>query len=447
LVSFYSPQRAFANQACRDDYEVERLDDGFLGIGGDRYDSDSDKPHTLGYVEDTGGAAGTQPVCGDDINNDGVDLAVIRWDRDANREKLWRYISTDDEGRHIFVFTAIDQSSYPDSWIQDNIENGNTLILNSDLSAVTGTSSLTVTDPLGAYSDIASAEQQDIGLSDDVADSVASTEESAEPQTTCEDGGGMSWLFCQVLKAASGILEFIDNQMTGLLSMRPGFFDNKALKESWTVLRNIAYAILVPVILLMIISTALGFEFVSAYTVKSALPRMVIATIFIALSYEITTFFVEFVQVVGYGIHNILLYPFSDVYGLSSTTTLVETLPAPETFTGGVAVSGLVGWGAVAAVSAVAGGGIVATLAGFAGVAALALLAVLTLLLFRQTIIVLLVLVSPIAIIAWIFPGRTTVWNVWNKTFWLMMWFFPIIMATTAVGKIMATLIANSEVF
>ncbi len=274
------------------------------------------------------------------------------------------------------------------------------------------------------------------------AEAPGGTIEDEDRGPTCEDAGGMAWLFCQVLSMASGALRYVDERMASLLAIEPGFFeDHEGLRASWTILRNIAYLLLVPIMLVMIISTALGFDFISAYTVKSALPRMVVATIFIALSFEITVFIVDFVQAIGYGIHNLLLYPFPDV---GPGTTLEQVLRPPESFAGQAVVSGLVAWGAIAAAQGVMGGGLVATLAGFAGVAALALLAVLALLMFRHTLIVLLVLVSPLAILAWIFPGRTSIWNLWNKTFWLMMWFFPIIMVTTAVGKIMASIIAST---
>lgn len=399
----------------------------------------SEQPYVLGYE---GEAAGLRkPSCGDDV--EGASLAIFEWEsgRQSTIEKPFTYGFTDDEGRHIFGFLS-NFDAYTDEEREAEVARGNILILTDDLQVQVGGETYQADDPLGVLPSLTNAEQNDIGVPDNIADSVEGLEES--PQSTCEDGGGMAWLFCQVLEVASSTLDFVDGRMVEILAMRDDFFENDDLRSSWLVLRNIAYAILVPAMLLMIISTALGFEFVSAYTVKSALPRMVIATIFIALSYELTTFFVDFVQTVGYGIHNILLYPFTETYDLDSTTTLVEVVPPPETFTAGTGLSGLAAWGAVAGGAAVKGGGLVATLAGFFGVAVLMLLAVLTLLLFRQTIIVLLVLISPIAIIAWIFPGRTTVWSIWNKTFWLMMWFFPIIMATTAAAKIMAVIIANT---
>jgi hypothetical protein len=275
--------------------------------------------------------------------------------------------------------------------------------------------------------------------------------ESPDEQTTCEDaGGGFAWAFCGALRVFSWALDYIDQSLEGWLRMSRERFDSTELRDAWVVIRNIAYLLLVPAMLVMIIGTALGFEFVSAYTVKSALPRMVAATIFIALSYDLSVFFVDVVQAIGDGIHNILLFPFRDILDwvtLERGTTLSEIAVRPSDGLGGAAAgtalsAGILALAGVAAAS-VAGGGIIATVAGFIGLALLALLAVFVLLLARQTLIVALILFSPIAILAWIFPGRTRIFSLWNKTFWLMMWFYPVIMVTTAVGKIMAALVIS----
>lgn len=267
--------------------------------------------------------------------------------------------------------------------------------------------------------------------------------DSSDNATNCEDAGGFAWAFCGALELFSGALSYIDDQLKSMLEIPRDQLIDDNLRGAWTIIRNIAYLLLVPTMLVMIISTALGFEFISAYTAKKALPRMVAATIFIALSFDLSVFFIDFVQTVGNGIHNLLLLPFSDTYGLNSETTLADLNFIPTGAASEAGLSGLVIWGGILAGLSVAGGGLIATLAGFIGLAVLALLGVLTLLLIRQTIIVALILVAPIALLGWIFPGRTRIFSIWNKTFWLMMWFYPIIMITTAVGKITAAIVAG----
>lgn len=264
-------------------------------------------------------------------------------------------------------------------------------------------------------------------------------------EPTCESGGDTAWLFCAVVRFASGALEWIDEKLYEMLAIDPSFYNNDGMRKASGVLRNLAYLILVPMVLVMVISTALGFEFVSAYTVKKALPRLVIATMFIALSYDICVFLIDFVQTIGAGIHGLLITPFRGVFtpDLTPDSTLVDILPKPEGVSGALG-SVLIGWAAYSGIGAVVGGGLLATLAGFIGIAALTLLGVYVLLLLRHTLIIALLLLAPLAILAWIFPGRDKLWGLWSKTFMLMLWFYPLIMMTTAIGKIMAALLANS---
>jgi hypothetical protein len=83
-------------------------------------------------------------------------------------------------------------------------------------------------------------------------------------------------------------------------------------------MRNLAYIILIPAALIMVLATALGFDFVSAYTVKKALPRFIIAAIFMAISYPLLDFFVQLTNVVGLGINGLI----SSAFGHSEPITL-----------------------------------------------------------------------------------------------------------------------------
>ena len=275
----------------------------------------------------------------------------------------------------------------------------------------------------------------------------------SENGTSCEEtGGSLTWIMCPLLAIVGNSISWLEAQMIGLLAIDRNRYDNPQLKDAWRMLRNFAYMILVPMIMVMVISTALGYEFVSAYTVKTALPRMIIATMFIALSYDINVFLVDVVQSIGHGIQNLLLNPFSGPYGLDSGTKLQDILIQSNNTGGNAAVTGaaIAGYGvagyfiAAAGISAFLGGAFVSFILGILGVAALVLFVIFLLLTFRQLIIVLLILLAPIAILAWIFPGRDKLFSLWNKTFWLMMWFYPLIMVAVAAGKILATIIIRS---
>src|SRR5690606_11975330 len=126
---------------------------------------------------------------------------------------------------------------------------------------------------------------------------------AGENSPTCESkGADLSWIMCPVLYMARGVIETRDNTIQGLLQTPDQYVESDGTKEAWRRFRDIAYIILVPIVLVMVIGTALGFELVSAYTVKRALPRLIAAVLFIALSYEITKFLIDLTNTVGLGL-------------------------------------------------------------------------------------------------------------------------------------------------
>lgn len=262
--------------------------------------------------------------------------------------------------------------------------------------------------------------------------------DTEEDDSCASKGGALGWIACPIATAAGEALGWIEDQMVSLLAIDRDFYTNGSIRSSWMILRNIAFIMLIPMMLVMVIGTALGFEVFSAYTIKTALPRMIIATIFIALSFNMMVFVVDFTQVVGGGIQNIILNPFS----IDSNTTLNQVMEqnfatTSANIAGVAGISGIL----ISSVTGVSIVGAISAIAGFLGIAALTLLFIFVLLIFRQAMVVLLLILAPLAILAWIFPGRDRLFNLWFKTFWLMVWFYPVIMVAVAVGKAMATML------
>lgn len=246
---------------------------------------------------------------------------------------------------------------------------------------------------------------------------------------------------CPLVRTVGAVLGWVDRQIIGLLSLDPNRYNNEQLREAWQVIRNLAYIILIPIMLIMVIGTAVGLNFVSAYTVKAALPRMIIATIFITLSFDIMVFAVDLVQAVGVGIQNIILHPF----GLNSEATLDRIIP--PTVGGAMAdwgiLGALFGAGVVGAIGVGGGMALIWTVLGIFGTLTLWLLVVFMLLLLRQVLIIMLILVAPLAILLWIFPGKNTLFGLWSKTLWALLLFFPVAMAVIGVGKAMASVVVQ----
>ncbi len=240
-------------------------------------------------------------------------------------------------------------------------------------------------------------------------------------QQDCEDKAPViGWILCDlILKVADGVLNTLDTNIRALLDIDSQYYSNADFKKAWGTIRNLAYLILVPVTLVMVIATALGFDFISAYTVRRALPRLVLVVIGIALSYQLCVFLIDFFNAVGHGTFGLITAPFPGARDLTLSGLLGEsTLSALLT---SIAIVALV---AIFFVPI-----IVAVLIGF------------FVLVLRQMLIVGLILLSPVALLGWIFPANQKLWNLWWGTFTRLLVMFPMIEGLIALGRVFAWLI------
>lgn len=270
---------------------------------------------------------------------------------------------------------------------------------------------------------------------------------AAEEDNSCLGNSGiLGWVLCPVAELLDGVLGYLDNQIEIKLLVREEYYRNEDLRQAWAVVRNIAYAILVPIMLVMVIGTALGIEIFSAYTIKKALPRMVIAVIFITLSWYICAFLVEFFNVMGAGIRGLVTNPF----GISQEGGAIQTAIANANLSN----SGHSGvWGGLSGtrdtliVGVVAVGGSIAfmylaaaMLMSMLGTAVLVLGIALIILLARQMFIIAAILLAPLAILSWIFPGNDKLWKLWWNMFSKLLMIFPMIMLLIGLGQIFGKL-------
>lgn len=254
------------------------------------------------------------------------------------------------------------------------------------------------------------------------------------PEPSCENqGDDFSWLLCPALRLMDNIVTTLDNAIITLLKVPDPYLNDNGIKETWKRIRSLAYIILIPIMMVMIISTALGFEFVSAYTVKKSMPRLLAAVIFITLSYEICAFLIRLTNSVGGGVFGLIT---SSISGAGQIT--ISGIFNPSL--GNATTGALVGTVAVATIAAV---GSIGILFSYMLVALLGIAIGFILLSFRQFLVVALILFSPIAILAWIYPGNDKLWKLWWGTFSKLLLLFPLIMVIIASGRAFAVIVQN----
>ena len=275
---------------------------------------------------------------------------------------------------------------------------------------------------------------------------IASTADPGTPPTST-DGCYQSlpvfgWILCGAIDLADGLYSGARSWVFGLLNIPEATYSsNSGLKTTWTAVKNLASAGVALVAIVMVASQIFNLEIMSAYTVKKVLPRLIIATIAMQLSWFIFTLLIQFSNAIGWGIYSLLTNAFQsqdiiDILGKTGNTAGEQAIAQ----TAGVGIVAALGFSA----SALAGSGVALTVAlSSVGVIISILLAIFTIIIRRMLIILLLTL-APLALLAWILPSTHNMWNAWWRLFSRLLGMFPLIAILFAAGNIGASIIVSS---
>ncbi len=258
---------------------------------------------------------------------------------------------------------------------------------------------------------------------------------AAEQDTTsCESNSGvLGFLLCPALQLVGGALNWVDTQLSRMLEIDRNKYTNTEMYDAWAQFRNIGLTLLIAAMLVMVISTALGVNFLDAYTVKKAFPRMVVAVIFMLLSWYVCIFLIDVSNVVGKGTLGLMTSPFNGK-AESLTTLFTPSAGGAVLQFGGIAIVA-----SAFAIQAAAG-----ILFSYFATGLLVMFVAFLVLVARQMFVIVLVLLAPIAIISWIFPGNDKLWKFWWQSFSKLLLMFPIVMALIASGRIFAGVMATT---
>jgi hypothetical protein len=259
---------------------------------------------------------------------------------------------------------------------------------------------------------------------------TSGTEEETELPETCAtklaDNSALAWVLCPIINMAESLIGKIDEMLSRFLFVDLGRFNtNSGLFVAWNNIRQISTVILVIIALIMIFSEAMGEGFLSNYSVKKILPRLVLAVIGIQFSWVLTREFINISNILGNGIQGLMLAPFAGI-----KEGLGAILPVGDL--SGAAQAGY--FVAIFAAIPVAFGAL-ATVA--IGVFIALVIAFVTLIL-RYMVIVIGVMFAPIGIAMSVLPGTQKVSKLWWESLEKAVIMYPIIMAMLAAGKIIA---------
>lgn len=253
------------------------------------------------------------------------------------------------------------------------------------------------------------------------------------------------WFFCPFTDIAQSFADGMDYFIEKYLRtdnqifLEPGEEGYQAgYRKAWETFRSFGIALVIIAGIVMVASEALNLSIVDAYTVRKVLPRLLVAAVGIAVSWDLMRFLVGFFDALGHAASSIIYTSFQQKANDTSVVSLGGTFLANAL--------GIIGIGAVGV-----GAAVVAPLLGALGVIAilcsivLALMVGMTIVLARQAIIVVCILLAPLAIAAYILPNTNKLANFWWNTFISMMLLYPIATGLIALCKVLGMITANNE--
>lgn len=231
---------------------------------------------------------------------------------------------------------------------------------------------------------------------------------------------GVGWIICPITVFLADSMDFVYKAITNFIEVPPLLIggDNNDLYRVWEIMRNLANIAFAIAFLFIIYSQLTNIQ-INNYGLKKLLPRLIIAAILVNISYIIVALAVDLSNILGHSIHQIFIDLRQDVFNVDNQTFDPEFINWPTVATAVLGGAGL----AYFSVGSLTG--MVYILVPLLIGLALTALFVLIVLAARQAIIIILVIVAPLAFVAYILPNTEKWFDRWQDILTTMLIFFP----------------------
>lgn len=246
---------------------------------------------------------------------------------------------------------------------------------------------------------------------------------------------GIGWIICPVVNFLAMVADASFGFMADhFLKTNPAIFNNSgSTYDAWTIIRNVANIAFVIVFLVIIFSqlTSVG---ITNYGVKKMLPRLVIAAILVNVSYFISQIAVDISNILGYSIKGVF-------DSIAASAAPIQGTGQSATGEGFAGIAG----GVLAIVgTAVIGYALLSTLIPVLLAAVVGLVMILFILVARQALIILLVVISPLAFVAFLLPNTEQWFKKWQKTLTALLLVFPMVALVFGASTLASTILSNA---
>lgn len=266
------------------------------------------------------------------------------------------------------------------------------------------------------------AEEGTTTTTDQTSDANQPAEDDADAlESSCYDqAGGIGWLICPVTNLAAKAIDSLYSLIEDLLAVQPLTTDDTSpIYTVWEYARNISNILFVILILVIIYSQVTGLG-LSNYGIKKTLPRIIIAAILVNLSFLICSLAVDTSNIIGASLRGFL-------DSIAATATATQSSSAINISVADLFVA-LTAGGAIAGLAVGLSGGLGAFLWMLIPVIIGGLISLVVGLLtisLRQAVVALLIMISPLAFVAYLLPNTESWFKKWLDIFKQMLIFYP----------------------
>ena len=237
----------------------------------------------------------------------------------------------------------------------------------------------------------------------------------------CKDSlGAIGWLVCPTTGKIAEAVDWLYEKLQNILTINPvSAEDGSPIYEIWKYCLGVTNILFVIFLLVVIYSQITGYG-ITNYGIKKTLPKLIMTAVLVNLSFLICSLAVDVSNVLGSGIRGLFTTVQESVMsgnGIDASTDLSYTgmfgaLVGGGALTVGAAVIAFE-TGAIWMLIPMVLGAIVAVASGLITIA------------LRQAVVMLLIMISPLAIVAYILPNTEQWFKKWRQLLARMLVFYP----------------------
>ena len=243
----------------------------------------------------------------------------------------------------------------------------------------------------------------------------------AEESASCSESlGALGWLVCPGTGKISEAVDFLYDKIEDVLVINPvEMKDGSPIYEIWKYMQGITNVLFIILCLVMVYSQITGVG-ITNYGLKKTLPKLIVGAILVNLSFIICSLAVDASNIIGESLRGV--FETIEANTLATTTASgaahVTMTEIYSSLAGGAGLT--IGAGAVAFEA----GAIWMLIPTVLGALAAVVIGLITIAL-RQAVVAILIMIAPLAIMAYIMPNTEKWFKQWKDLLFKMLIFYP----------------------